>query len=276
MGRRRILSVDTLEGRELMSVTPILGLIENPPIRALAGTGGGGGGGASGSASASGTTGFGSVYAYDPTTGQVQNQNIGGSGITTDLSPATASEIRRRLFTAKFSGRVLEQPPRLQDQARQFFILAPGNTNQFLHGTLQMRYYTPNSTPIPIIDPNTGLVAVAGPGSTDPLPGTPLVETQFATTGTLSISDRSTQSGGVILANLIGSVSNVDRLGRPTQFMLSLNGGGGSGGIYASSVGNGTVNIVYHGNRAVVTVNASIFQNGVGNPLNIFQTNTHH
>ncbi len=265
MGRRRILSVDTLEGRELMSVTPILGIIENPPIRALASTGSGG----SGSSAVSAATGTGSGFVYDPLTGQVQNQGIGGSGITTDLSPPLANETRRRIFTAKFSGRVLEQPPRLLDQSRQFFILAPGNTNQFLHGTLQMRYYTPNPSPIPIIDPATGLVALDAQG-------VPLVETQFATTGTLSISDRSTQSGGVILANIVGSIDNEDRFGRPTQFTLSLNGGGGSGGIYASATGTGTVNIVYHGNRAVVTVNASIFQNGVGNPLNIFQSNTHH
>ena len=271
MDRRRILSVDRLEGREMMSITPILGLIENSPIRALLS----GGGSSSGSSTSSGSTGGGSGFAYDPLTGQVQNTGIGGSGITTDVAPPLASETRRRLFTAKFSGRVLEQPPRLLDQSRQFFILAPGNTNQFLHGTLQMRYYTPNPSPIPIIDPTTGLVAVAGSNSSLPA-GTPLVSTQFATTGTFSISDRSTQSGGVILANLVGSVTNEDKLGRPTSFMLSLNGGGGSGGIYASAVGNGTVNIAYHGNRAVVTVNASIFQNGVGNPLNIFQTNTHH
>jgi len=265
MSRRRILTVDLLEGRQLMSVTPILGLL-GPHIvsTAAAGTSGG-----TGSSTSSGATGGGSGFAYDPATGQIQNQGIGGSGITTDLAPPTASELRRRAFTAKFSGRVLEQPPRLQDQTRQFFIIAPGNTNQFLHGTLQMRYYTPNSTPIPIIDPITGGVAV------DPQ-GVPLVSTQFATTGTLSMSDRSTQSGGVILANLVGRVGNEDRFGRPTLFTLNLNGGGGSGGIYASAVGTGTVSIVYHGNRAVVTVQASIFQNGVGNPLDIFQTNTHH
>ena len=273
MSRRRILTVDPLEGRELMSITPILGLL-GPHIVSAA-TSGGTSGGGSGSSTSSGATGGGSGFAYDPLTGQVQNQGIGGSGITTDLAPPTAGELKRRTFTAKFSGRVLEQPPRLQDQSRQFFILAPGNTNQFLHGTLQMRYYTPNPTPIPIIDPATGQVALSTPTVQNPQ-GVSLVETQFATTGTLSMSDRSTQSGGVILANLIGSVRDEDKLGRPTFFNLSLNGGGGSGGIYASSVGDGTVSIVYHGNRAVVTVNASIFQNGVGNPLNTFQSNTHH
>ena len=63
----------------------------------------------------------------------------------------------------------------------------------------------------------------------------------------------------------------MDKLGRPTHFTLTLNGGGGSGGIYASSTGSGTVDIAYKGNRATITVHASIFQSGVGNPYDIFQ-----
>ena len=67
-----------------------------------------------------------------------------------------------------------------------------------------MRYYTPNPVPIPIADP-------ANPGST-------IIERVTATTGSLSMSDRSTQSGGVILANLTGSVADEDaRGGRPTS-----------------------------------------------------------
>ena len=270
MGRRRIWVVESLESRECFSITPILGLITNPPVAALSpGTGAGGSGSASGSTSSSGATGGGSGFMFDPATGQVQNQGIGGSGITTDLAPALPNEVHRRSFVAKFSGTVVQQPPRLLDQTRQYYILAPGNTNQFLHGTLQMRYYTPNSSPIPIIDPATGLPALD-------TKGIPLVEQAFATTGTLSMADRSTQSGGVILANLIGSTVAEDKLGRPTNFSLNLNGGGGSGGIYASATGAGTVNIAYHGNRATVTVHASIFFNGVGEPLDIFQSNTHH
>ena len=84
----------------------------------------------------------------DPTTGIVVNTNLGGSGITTDVAPPRVNEVKRRVFTAKFTGKVQEEPPRLLDQARQFYILAPGTTNQFLHGTVQLRYYTPvNSVP---------------------------------------------------------------------------------------------------------------------------------
>ncbi len=85
------------------------------------------------------------------------------------------------------------------------------------------------------------------------------------------MSDRSTASGAVILANMTGSPTNEDRRGRPTRFNISLNGGGGSGGIYASSVGSGIVSIIYHGNKATVKVHAMIFTSGVGNPLDISQ-----
>ena len=259
MGRHRRLVMDALEGRELLSVTPLIG---SPAWvhSSAAGTGGGGGGTGTGGGSnnQSGTV------IVDPVTGIVVDTGLGGSGTTSDLTPPRLNELRRRAFTARFTGRVQEEPPRLLDQARQFFILAPGTTNQFLHGTLQMRYYTPNSVPIPI------------PGTSDPvMPNQPLTTLAIATTGSLSMSDRSTQSGGVILANLTGSPANEDSQGRPTHFDLSLNGGGGSGGIYASSVGSGTVDIAYRGNRATVTVHASIFIQGIGAPLDIFQTNHH-
>lgn len=257
MGRRRRLVIDALEGRELLSLTPLIG----SPMwvhRAAAGTSGGGGsGGQGGQSGGSGN----SPLMVDPVTGVVMNSNLGGSGLTNDVAPPRLNEANRRNFTAKFTGRVQEQPPRLLDQSRQFYILAPGTTNQFLHGTLQMRYYTPNSVPITVPDPSN--------------PGTSLTEIVTATTGTISMSDRSTQSGGVILANLTGDPAAVDSRGRPTHFDLLTNGGGGSGGIYASSVGAGTVDISYRGNRATVTVHASIFIQGVGEPLNIFQTSHH-
>ncbi len=258
MDRRQRLAIETLEGRDLLSLTPFIG----SPVwvhSAAAGTGGGGSGGAGqGGQGGNGSGTATSQLTVDPITGVIMNTNLGGSGLTSDVAPPRQNEARRRLFTAKFTGLVQEKPPRLLDQARHFFILAPGNTNQFLHGTLQMRYYTPNSVPITVPDPAN--------------PGTPITSTVTATTGTLSMSDRSTQSGGVILGNLTGDPANVDRRGRPTHFDMTLNGGGGSGGIYASATGSGTVDIVYQGNRATVTVHASIFTQGVGQPLRIFQT----
>ncbi len=255
MARRRNLGIDALERRDLLSITPLIGSPGWVQTRAAGTTGGGTGGqGGAGSGGSSQVT-------LNPATGTYENTNLGGSGITSDVTPPRLNELGRRNFVGHFSGRVQELPPRLLDQARQFFILAPGNTTGFLHGTAQLRYYTPNPNPVTFPDPTTGQL---------------VTEQATATTGTLSMSDRSTQSGGVILANLTGSPSAVDKLGRPTHFDLTLNGGGGSGGIYASSTGSGTLDIAYRGNKATITVHASIFLNGVGNPLSIFQSNTHH
>ena len=254
MGRRRTLVIDSLERRDLLSITPLI----NSPGWVRTSAAGGSPGGQGGNGSGSGT---GSIT-QNPVTGIYEDNSLGGNGITTDITPPRPNEAARRAFTGKFTGRVQEEPPRLLNQAKQFYILAPGTTSGFLHGTAQLRYYTPN--PNPIIIPN---------------PDSPTgFSTELVTknTGTLSMSDRSTQSGAVILANLVGDTTAVDQLGRPTHFTLMLNGGGGSGGIYASSVGSGTLDIAYRGNRATITVHASIFVNGIGAPLDIFQSNSHH
>ena len=246
MGRQRRFEIDWLERRDLLSITPLInspGWVKTTAI---------------GIATKADTPSGSSQVTFDPTTGTYVNNNLGGSGITTDVSPPRPNEVARRAFTAKFSGKVVELPPRLVDQSHQFYILAPGTSSAFLHGTIQLRYYTPNPKTISFPDP------------TDP--GNTLTVQATATTGTISMSDRSTQSGTVILANLTGSPADVDKLGRPTHFDLTLNGGGGSGGIYASSVGSGTVDIAYRGNKATVTVHASIFLNGVGNPYDIYQS----
>ena len=217
MGRRNQRTFDALEGRDLMSITPMLGLLSPQIVRA----------------SALANVAVPPVTSFD-----------GGSGITKYMAAPRPNEVARRTFKGAFAGRVVELPPRLVDQARQFSIVAGGNTNQFLHGTLQLRYYTPQP----------------GSGAT-------------MTTGTFGILDRSTASNGVILADLTGDPVQVDGRGRPTQFNFVVNGGGGSGGIYASSVGNGVLKIRYVGNKAKVSVVGSIFTLGVGQNLNVFQYN---
>lgn len=231
MRRSRKFTLDALEGRDLLSLTPILGLIA-PPVVAAASAGA-----ASGQVSSSDSS---------QESAGASLTNPGGSGITTDLAPPRPNEVRNRAFRGTFAGRVVEQAPRLQDQDRQFFFNLPGNTNQFLHGTLQMRLYTPNATAVSPFD---------------------------QVTGTFSIADRSTQSGGLILADLTGDPAKVDAKGRPTEVNFFVNGGGGSNGIYASSVGYGKINITYRGNLAKVQVRGSIFIQGIGDPLATFQTN---
>ena len=217
MGRRQPRSFDPLEGRELCSITPMVA----------------------------------QLYPRTVTTAAVRDlipppvtSFDGGSGITLDMAAPRPNEVARRAFRGSFAGRVTELPPRLVNQDRQFAILAGGGTNQFLHGTLQMRYYTP----------------AIGSGAT-------------ATTGTFAILDRSTASNGVLLADMTGDPAQVDGRGRPTRFDFTVNGGGGSGGIYASSVGNGSVRIKYVGNKAKVTVVGSIFVLGVGQNLDVLQYN---
>ena len=251
MGRRRTMMIDSLERRDLLSITPLInspGWVQTRSASAVSGNA---------HASAAGQV------TFDPTTGTYVNNNLGGSGITTDVTPPRPNEVARRTFTARFSGRVQELAPRLLDQSHQFYVLGPGTSSAFLHGTAQVRYYTPNPNPVTFPNPD------------DPT-GPPLTEQATATTGTISMSDRSTQSGVVILGDLVGSPTDVDKLGRPTHFNLTINGGGGSGGIYASSVGSGTLDIAYKGNRATVTVHASIFVSGISNQLDIFQSNSHH
>ena len=247
MGRRRVMTIDSLETRNLLSITPLInspGWVQTTAAGTATGT--------------NGATPPPTGLTFDPATGLFTNDNLGGSGITTDIAPPTASEAVRRNFTAKFTGKVEQQPPRLINQLHQYYFLGQGTSSAFLHGTAQIRYYTPNPNPVTF------------PNPTDPT-GPELTEQAIATTGTISMSDRSTQSGTVILANLTGSPTDEDKLGRPTHFNLTLNGGGGSGGIYASSVGTGTLDIAYHGNKATITIHASIFVSGIGNPYDIYQ-----
>ena len=218
MARRQQRSFEALEGRDLLSITPMLRLIAPQVIRSAA----------------LATVPVPPVTSFD-----------GGSGITTDMAAPRPNEVARRTFKAAFAGRVVELPPRLVDQARQFSVVASGNTNQFLHGTLQLRYYTPQP----------------GSGAT-------------MTTGSFAILDRSTASNGVILADLTGDPTQVDRRGRPTQMNFVVNGGGGSSGVYAGSVGNGVLKIRYVGQQVKVSVVGSIFTLGVGSNLSVFQYNS--
>jgi hypothetical protein len=252
MGRRRTLTIDSLERRDLLSITPLINSPTwAPVVRAFAtGTG-------TTAQSANPAIPPETNLTFDPTTGLYTNGNIGGSGITSEVAPPTPNEAARRSFTAKFSGKVLQEPPRLVNQLHQYYFIGGGTSSAFLHGTAQLRYYTPNPNPVTFPDPTN--------------PGATLTEQVHVTTGAISMSDRSTQSGSVILANLVGSPTDVDKLGRPTHFNLTLNGGGGSGGIYASSTGSGTLDIAYKGNKATITVHASIFLSGVGNPYDIYQ-----
>jgi len=155
--------------------------------------------------------------------------------ITDDAAqPANVREVARRAFAARFEGPLRVGPPRTVDQARSFRITGPGSAIRFLHGTLDMAFFTPTA-----------------PGG--------------RVTGVIAMTDRSTNSGGLVLGNIQGDPRYVDRLGRPTLLAFSVDPN--SGGIFNNAAGFGTIAIRYRGGRAYVTVRASINTYGVGNPL---------
>jgi hypothetical protein len=208
MDRRKRWTLDALESRDLPSASPTLALL-HAKVKTMA------------------------VAVAAPAEG--------GSGVTADPSPPRPREVARRAFVGKFAGKVVELPPRLADEARQFYFQAPGTTNQFLHGTLQMRLFTPKA------------------------PAT-------QTSGVAAISDRNNADGAVLLLDMTGNPADVDAKGRPTHFDFTVNGGGGSGGIYASSVGSGTLDLAYRGNKATVAIRGSVYTSGIGNPLVVYVT----
>ena len=169
----------------------------------------------------------------------------GPTGTITDNPnpPATRREAAKQQFRAVFAGNVYSLPPRFADEARQFRITGPGSSSYFLHGTLNLELLTPK-------DPNAEQVV-----------------------GVASLQDKNSNDSGVILLNITGDNQAFDPHGRPTHLNFSVNGGGGSGGAFASSVGSGTVDIHYQGLRAVVAFKGKINVTGVGNPLSVLPLN---
>jgi hypothetical protein len=163
-----------------------------------------------------------------------------------DAAQPTPHELARRAFVAKFSGRFTTGPGRLTDQSSQTFINGGGTSSAFLHGDLQMAVYTPR-------DPSAG------------------------TTGTAALIVKNvSNSGNLLVLDLVGDATAVDPAGRPTRFTWTVNGG--SGGAFSGAVGQGTVEIRYRPGGKVprratsaggagVIFQGSIDTNGVTNVL---------
>jgi hypothetical protein len=125
----------------------------------------------------------------------------------------TPHELRREQFRARFSGKFVSGAGRFTNQALQTYIQASGTSTSFLHGDLQMAVYTPT-------DPNaqtSGLAAL--------------------------IVKNVTNSGNLLVLDLVGDTSSLDRAGRPTRFTWTVDGA--SGGAFANATGSGTVEIRY-------------------------------
>src|SRR5262245_41976503 len=125
----------------------------------------------------------------------------------------TPHEQARRAFVAKFKGRFITGPGRLTDQASQTFISGGGTSNTFMHGDLQMAVYTPR-------DPAAGTTGIAA-----------------------LIVKNVSNSGNLLVLDLVGDTQSLDRAGRPTRFTWTVDGS--SGGTFAGADGQGTVKIRY-------------------------------
>jgi hypothetical protein len=159
------------------------------------------------------------------------------SSITTDPAPpANRHEVARRAFSGRFSGPVVAIPPRTTDNARGFGLVGQGSTNQFLHGFMQMVYFTPAS-------PSGEL------------------------SGAATLSDRNVNNAAIVGLDFAGSSQDVDRFGRPTHLTWTVSGA--SNGPYSLAEGSGTVVIRYQGRNALAIFNGSINTSGVTNPVKI-------
>ncbi len=236
MGRRRTLAIDSLERRDLLSITP---LINSPGwVQATAaGTGG--------------SVRPGQHRRLEFDRGQPARPDHRGQQPRRERDhdrhhPPVPNEVARRAFTAKFTGKVLELPPRLHDQAHQFYFLGNGTSSAFLHGTAQVRYYTPNPNPVIIPDPST--------------PTATSVEQATATTGThLDVRpEHPERHGDPRQPDRQPDRRGQARAGRPTSTSPSTAAAARAGSTPARP-GRGRVDIAYHGNKATVTVHASIF-----------------
>jgi hypothetical protein len=114
--RRRVLRVEGLETRELLSLTPFL---------------------------------YRSVAVHQHSTANLSAASIQadaatGGSITMPTGQPTPQELARQRLSAKLSGTYQMGPGRFTSQAAQVLILAVGNSNTTLHVNIQMAIFTPS------------------------------------------------------------------------------------------------------------------------------------
>ncbi len=134
---------------------------------------------------------------------------------STSLSASTPTpyQQRRMAFNAHFLGKFAQGPGLYTDQRTQVYLKAEGTSNQLLHGAVQLAFSIP-------------------------------LNTATAATGVANLTDKNiAQTGTQIAMDLMAIPGAVDTHGRPTAFNWTVNGG--SGGIYTSASGQGTVQIRY-------------------------------
>jgi hypothetical protein len=154
-----------------------------------------------------------------PFNGNAGNFQVGGSPSPTTLNPSLLSPagIRRASFRASTNGPFAVSASSFAAESRTIYYVGRITSNQFLHGTLDMRVSTPNLSLNP-----TGLVV-----------------------GVASLRNRNVAAtGNVVQFDLSADPSTLDQFGRPTTFNWSVDDNG-SGGTYGGAAGSGTLTITY-------------------------------
>ncbi len=157
-----------------------------------------------------------------------------------DTTGLTRREIAREKFTAGFKVSYGVGVPQNSDQARRVAYTGNGSSNRFLHGMLTMKIDTPGA-----------------PGA--------------AFEGTATLRDRNVNN--ILLVDLQGDPTSLDRFGRPTRLTWSVNSNGS--GTFTSASGQGTLTITYlpggtikgaGAGRAIVRFSGQVKTTGVTNP----------
>jgi hypothetical protein len=144
-------------------------------------------------------------------------RGAGPGGSVTAFSTSNPIPLLFRPFLAKFRGPLVVGAPRAAGQLSQTYMFGGGNSTAFLHGDLQLGFFTPTDPAQPIIGQAT------------------LTVKNVANTGNQLIVDLTSVPGAV------------DRHGRPTQFTWIQNSA--SGGIFTNGAGSGTMQLIYSPGR---------------------------
>ncbi|MDG3006819.1 hypothetical protein [Paludisphaera mucosa] len=148
--------------------------------------------------------------------------NFGGSsGLSFNASTAAALAgvdvsvfpLRYQKFTARFQGNYLTAPARLDGFSTMLYMNGGGMGSMFLHGNIQIAYYTPTDA------------------------------TQPAVGRSLILPKSAIQSGSQLVLDLQAVPGALDKSGRPTTFTWTVDPA--SSAQYTASQGAGTVELVY-------------------------------
>ena len=169
-------------------------------------------------------------------------------------APATPAELAREKFVAHFSGPMVTQPPRFQDQSKILFLRGLGGStpNFFLHGDYSLAMVFPKNF-------NPKNPGGTGGSPTDPGYVAPV-------TGFAFLDDKNNNSGGVVGLDLLADPTSFDAKGRPTRLTFTSDPNV-YGGIFYVSQSSGVVTITYGKNTAKAAFNGRLYTTGLTSPF---------